>query len=279
MEKSNMKKLILHVGAPKCGTSALQSVLEIKEKNGDLGKVGFTFPLDFSRGLGQGNSGPLFDDLCNPNSPNFDLSCSVSFLIEKNEGVIISDEKLFGIISTNKLNKLCSQIKSKFEDIIIVVAIRKPSDWLLSDYSQHIKQNVSNTSFSDHVVRREPSCNWVSYFSKFIGHGDNFRLVACDYKNLFNCIAEVLGVDRNFLSVDNEKVNLNPSLRPSQLEARRICNILDIKDAEKIKRLELIYQDFNLKEENRSLLKYIDKKNEGYVEKIKALKGVFFYEG
>jgi hypothetical protein len=54
---------------------------------------------------------------------------------------------------------------------------------------------------------------------------------------------------------------------------------LDIKDAEKIKRLELIYQDFNLKEENRSLLKYIDKKNEGYVEKIKALKGVFFYEG
>jgi hypothetical protein len=45
-----MKKLIIHAGAPKCGSTALQSVLEIKERNGDLSKIGFTFPLEYSRG-------------------------------------------------------------------------------------------------------------------------------------------------------------------------------------------------------------------------------------
>jgi hypothetical protein len=47
---------------------------------------------------------------------------------------------------------------------------------------------------------------------------------------------------------------------------------------EKIQKLEFIYQDFNLKEENKSLLSYIRRKNEDYVEKIKSLKDVFFYE-
>ncbi|MGC9332431.1 MAG: hypothetical protein ACP5DZ_11250 [Bacteroidales bacterium] len=271
-----MKKLIIHVGAPKCGTSALQSVLEIKERNGDLSKIGFAFPLEYSRGLGQGNADPLFQELF-VQTVN-DITLSSNFLLKVNKNIIISEEKLFGIVNKHKLIKLFISLKHEFEEMVIITAIREPSSWLLSDYSQHIKQNKHNISFPEHVVCREVHCNWFSYFLKLVENDGYFRLVACDYKNLFSCVSELLGVDKTFLSVTDEKVNVNFSLTPAQMEAKRICNILGVNDREKIQKLEFIYQDFNLKEENKSLLSYIRKKNEGYVEKIKSLKDVFFYE-
>jgi hypothetical protein len=275
-----MKKLILHVGAPKCGSSALQSTLEVKERNGDLNKIGFTFPLEFSSAIGRNNSGPLLDVFVTRknNDEKIVLTRCLDFLYRQEKNIIISDERLFWVIDRNKLNKFYTEINSKFQELIIVTAIRETGSWLLSDYSQHIKQNVSNVSFPEHVVQKERNCDWLSYFARLIGHGNNFQLVACDYKNLFNCIAEVLGVEGDFLSVSDENLNVNFSLTSAQLEAKIICNILGIKEPAKIKKLQTVYQDFNLKEENKSLLKYIDKKNEGYVEKIKSLKDVFFYE-
>jgi hypothetical protein len=271
-----MKKLILHIGAPKCGSTALQSVLEIKERNGDLNKVGFTFPLEYARGsTGQGNAGPIFQYFRQANVGN--LKVASDFLLRQTLSTIISEEMIFGVIDKNKLANLLKEIKNQFHEIVVVIAIRKPSSWLLSDYSEHIKKNVFNQSFPEHVVKRENCCNWLSYFSRFVDHNLDLRIVACDYEKLFDYIAEILGVEREFLSTNDEKVNANFSLTPAQLEAKRICNILEIKDPAKIKQLELIYQDFNLKEENKSFLKYIDEKYEGYVDKIKALKDVFFY--
>lgn len=272
-----MKKLIIHAGAPKCGSTALQSVLEIKEKNGDLSKIGFTFPLEYSRGsTGEGNAGTLFDYFQAETVDN--LALAVNFLLKQKRSTIVSEEMLFSVIDKHKLTKLYNEIQSEFQDMIVVTAIRELSTWLLSDYSQHIKCNVSNLSFPDHVVKREPYGDWLSYFFRLVQHGSNFRLVSCDYKNLFNCVSELLGVDRKFLSANDEKVNNNFSLTSAQLEAKRICNILGVNDREIIQKIEFIYQDFNLKEENKSLLSYIRKKNEGYVEKIKSLKDVFFYE-
>lgn len=271
-----MKKLIIHVGAPKCGSTALQSVLEIKERNGDLSKIGFTFPLEYSRGsTGEGNAGPLFDYFEAETVDNRALA--VIFLLKQSRSTIVSEEMLFAVIDKHKLTKLYNEIKSEFQDMVIVTAIREPSSWLLSDYSQHIKANVSNLSFPDHVVKREADYNLLSYFSGLVEHGSDFRLVSCDYKNLFNCVSELLGVDKTFLSANTENINTNPSLTSAQLEATRICNILGVNDMEKIQKLEFIYQEFNLKEENKSLLSYIRKKNEGYVEKIKSLKDVLFY--
>ena len=272
-----MKKLIIHAGAPKCGSTALQSVLEIRERNGDLSKIGFTFPLEYSRGsTGEGNAGPLFDYFEAETVDN--LALAVNFLLKQNRSTIVSEEMLFAVIDKHKLTKLYNEIKSEFQDMVIVTAIREPSSWLLSDYSQHIKANISNLCFPDHVVKREADYDLLSYFSGLVEHGSNFRLVSCDYKNLFNCVSELLGVDKTFLSANTENINTNPSLTSAQLEATRICNILGVNDMEKIQKLEFIYQDFNLKEENKSLLSYIRKKNEGYVEKIKSLKDVLFYE-
>jgi hypothetical protein len=278
MEKSNVRKLILHVGAPKCGSTALQSALEIKERNGDLNNIGFTFPLEYARGsTGQGNAGPLFSYLRQRTADNLELAAN--FLLKQSKSVILSEEMLYWVTHKNILSQFFNQIKSEFQDIVVVTAIREPSEWLLSDYSEHIKKNILNLNFPYHVVEKERNCDWLSHFSKFTGHDNYLKVVACEHKNLFKCITEMLGANNEFLSVNKENLNLNLSLTPAQLEARRICNILEIKEPAKIKQLELIYQDFNLQEENKSLLNYIKKKNEGYVEKIKALKDVFFYEG
>ncbi|MFM6402342.1 hypothetical protein, partial [Planktothrix sp.] len=259
-----------------CGSTALQSVLEIKERNGDLSKIGFTFPLEYSRGLGQGNASPLFDYFKAETVDNPALA--VNFLMKQNRSTIVSDEMIFSVIDKHKLTKLYNEIKSEFQEMIVVTAIREPSTWLLSDYSQHIKQNVSNLGFPDHVVKREVYCDWLAYFFRLVQHGSNFRLVSCEYKNLFNCVSELLGVDKTFLSANTENINTNPSLTSAQLEATRICNILGVNDMEKIQKLEFIYQDFNLEDEHKPLLSYLKKKNEGYVEKIRYLKDVLLYE-
>ncbi|MEG4027115.1 MULTISPECIES: hypothetical protein [unclassified Microcoleus] len=202
-----MKKLIIHAGAPKCGSTSLQSVLEIKEGNGDLSKIGFTFPLEYSRGLtGEGNANPLFNYFEAETVDN--LALAINFgRKQSRRSTIVSQEMLFGLIDKHKLTKLYNEIKSEFEDMVIVTAIREPSSWLLSDYSQKIKSNISNLSFPDHVVKKEADCDWLSYFSRrVVEHGSHFRLVSCDYKNLFNCVSELLGLDKTFLSANPEKI-------------------------------------------------------------------------
>jgi hypothetical protein len=161
-----MKKLILHVGAPKCGSTSLQSILEFKERDGSLNKAGFTFPLKFSRGgTGEGNGGLVFKYFENP-SPST-LTNAVTFLRNQSHSVIISDETFFSVIDGLKLKILLEEIKKDFSRCHIVTAIKEPSSWLISDYSQHIKTNFANNSFPDHVVQREEFCNWSVFFARF----------------------------------------------------------------------------------------------------------------
>jgi hypothetical protein len=268
-----MKKLIIHAGAPMCAGYLVRAVLAVKEKNGDLKKLGFTFPLDMNMNLNQGNSGPLLEDFSLPNS-NWDRSSN--FLLEQKENIIISDDKLFRKINSNKLNKLFQAINNKFQEIVIVTAIREPSDWLLSDYAQRIKRGVSDIGFPHHVCSREANCDWLSYFAGLVKNEHHFRLVVCDYQNLSSCISELLGVEQKFLSVNTEILSFNIA-NYARIEAKYIYDLLAMNDNTKLEELEKVYQEYNLEKKNKALLKYIKTKNEGYVEKIKALKDVLFY--
>lgn len=269
-----MRQLILHVGAPKCGSSALQSCLYYAQEKGILKKNNFCYPLGFSRGLGQGNGGPIYDAFVGKYTSGIDFSKVKSFL-DIEENVFISDESLFGIIDSNKLNDFFASISDNFDKLLILVSVRDQSSWLVSDYSQHIKENKLNLDFVSHVVRREQDCNWLIFFNRLASLNKNIKVYACESKETLGVAEFLIGLEPGMLSVNNEKTNINISLSGQELEFRRMLNILghECSSDTKVKIKEMV-KDYDLKSQYKVLIDYIDKKNEGYLDTIKLLSHV-----
>lgn len=221
-----MKRLIIHIGAPKCGSSALQSSLEILERSGSLLKIGTCYPLEYSRGMGQGNSEFLFNDI---SSKSEDYSITKQFIqgIEA-DTVILSDETLFGILFVG-INNIYKVLHDLFDEIIVLVAIREPSSWLISDYSQYIKQDKSFDDFIKHVVKREKIIDWEIFLKQLNNQCQDVKIHVTDYKKLFDCVEDLLAVDKGFLSnIDNKNVNVNFSIPSEQLEFTRLKKMLSL---------------------------------------------------
>lgn len=271
-----MRKLILHVGAPKCGSSALQSGLYYAQEKNILKKINFCYPLEFSRGLGQGNAGPIYDAFVGKYKSGIDFSIVKSFL-DIEENVFISDESLFGIVDSNKLNNFFTSICNRFDELLILVSVRDQSSWLVSDYSQHIKENKLNLDFVTHVVRREQDCNWIMFFNRLANLDKNIKVYACESKDTLGVAEFLIGLESGVLSVNSEKTNVNISLSGQELEFRRILNILGPECSldTKIKIKEMV-KDYDLKSQYKVLIDYVDKKNEGYLDTIKQLNHVSF---
>jgi len=269
------QKLIIHIGAPKCGSSALQSVLEILEKDGTLKNYKVSYPLEYSIGLGRGNAKFLFDDIMI--RKNFDFS--INFLSNiKEQKIILSLEMLFGIIIPN-VNYLIQNLSNQYE-VTFLVAIREASSWLFSDFSQHIKQNVSNNDFIDHILKREYVVEWDKFIKKLRSQNKNMNVLVTDYKDLFSCVEDILGLPKNLLweakEKNKDKLNLNFSLKSTELEVRRIANILNL-SKEEILKLKQFFS-YDIKNMHYSLLEYIKRKYSDQYEKVKKIDGVIFYE-
>jgi len=269
------QKLFIHVGAPKCGSSALQSVLEILQKDDELKVYNIIYPLEKSIGLGRGNAEFLFDDIMENKNFNATLEYLRNF---KSEKIFLSFEKLYGVIAP-ALNELIDMLNKQY-DITILVAVREASSWLLSDFSQYIKQGISNHDFIDHVIKRENVIEWHKYIKVLRQQNKNFNIVVADYKQLFTCVEEILGLPKNLLWNTNDKnknsMNANLSLKADQLEVHRIANHLDL-TKEEIKSLQMILS-YDIKVLHHSLLEYIKRKYEDEYQKIRKINNVYFYK-
>jgi len=276
---SKMKKLILHIGAPKCGSSALQSSLEILENNGFLGSRGISYPLEHSRGLGHGNADLIFKIIQSARDNTYDFSQAEEYLVSVgNDTVVLSDEKLFGVIAP-ALSALTKQLSNIFQEIIIYVAIREPSSWLLSDYSQHIKMRVSSRDFIEHTIEREKHCRWLHYLKVLVNQKQNAVIKVTDYKQLIPNMEKNLEFDQGSMSVDRDSTNANISLRGFEMEAHRLAMKLSLNEPEQMQVLKEEFSDFDIYNKNHSLLKYLELKNKDYISQIKTLKGIEYMNG
>jgi hypothetical protein len=278
-----MKKLILHLGAPKCGSSALQSSLLISQ---DYSTNSLAIPRNWTKGMGQGFGGPLLDFFKTPKEQE-----PLPKLIEEIQGnlsrltaesIIVSDEALFGCTDSYRLGALLKILKPiGFTDILVLIATRRPSEWITSDYSQHIKQKFKAEGFIRHVIRREKNCDWIAYFNRFksMTESTGIRLFACDSSDLLSAV-EFLAMGQfsgHLLEMlaNSNSANINKSLSFHEGEAARLKNLfpeLNASLSEVSSYLKsLISESVGMRDFYWQILQYLDAKYGYYIDDPKPL--------
>lgn len=270
-------KLIIHSGYPKCASSHLQSLLELKEKDGGLAALGYRYPLDTVEAIGTRN-GHLLIDYFNSGTES-SLQALAQQITSAPMNCIYSDECGVSVLALDKMVRLEDTIPSYIE-ITIVTAIREPSEWFLSDYYQHIKTQVHNLPFCEHVFLRETQevMDYVKYFSRFrLG---TINIVACDHGNLIRCIESVMGAPIGFLETsDYVAINSNKSPNANTIEAMRVSALLGMAGDFKTQNiLEATMTQCSLELGRKEFMAYLKLKYCNYRNSIKELDYVEFYE-
>ena len=134
--------LVLHIGAPKAGSSALQAFLQVNRSL--LSKAGFYYPEHrYDRNNVSGGHAVLGKALVNKDL-NTARDCFQTWLSEaKKKGLclLLSAESFYG--QPIRLNHLTENLK-----VVVVVYFRDPIESLISTYNQSVKRH-----FSTHTLK------------------------------------------------------------------------------------------------------------------------------
>jgi len=148
------KKLFLHIGHGKTGTSAVQSFLALSHE--ELKEAGYLYPFhpSFANALqGRISAGNI---TVGPDSGNWlrDIHASIA----DDDGYIAyiySGESMFWFMDSffAEYDRVGRDL-----DVCILLSVRNPLDMLASDYQQNVKRAGEICGYSEFVLRRDCSC-------------------------------------------------------------------------------------------------------------------------
>lgn len=125
---SMTRKLFLHIGSPKCGSTYLQRVM--LENRRMLAQHGIVYPTPAGGHPGNGTIVPELDGE------------GLSALFGNAGTVFLSHEDLFAMGGRLKrLGPLCAELGI---DLVVLVFLRPFSEFIYGDYSQYLKQNIDS---------------------------------------------------------------------------------------------------------------------------------------
>lgn len=168
MAESKAPELVLHVGMPKAGSTALQKMLQRHSRALEAEGVFYpridrgvahqflNIPLDFA------NSAPrLLRHFFNSDSTrarkHFETTWSLlSSMIDKAEPntVVLSCEGLFSRANLHAEPDLFELIRTKFSRAVVVIYVRSPASYAASAMQQHVKHSGTLRSVSPPNYRR-----------------------------------------------------------------------------------------------------------------------------
>jgi hypothetical protein len=181
-----MKKLILHIGFPKCASTTLQESFFFNIQNQDINFLGRSRQLDKSDNYIIGN-----------NLINNQKNLKLDFKTLKEGTNIISDEMLLLPNSLwqweergdkNNATFLKKQFKEFVDETIILIVLRKQEDWIYSNYSFNYAKlrergiyktfdNLINNLKSDNDLLKEFEFNdWIDPYCVAFGK-ENLRFL------------------------------------------------------------------------------------------------------
>jgi hypothetical protein len=219
---AKVKKLILHIGHGKTGSSFIQSMLALNAKNL---KDEFYYPYhksfeQASKGhISSGNGSLLFSELLDLNSHKATLFSTENFFNE-----LIYDSK-------NRFQLICKKY-----DVKVLLYSRNILDYFYSGWVQGVKRHGYVSDFESYIAsvikgKLQPYSGTIDWLDAAESYG--FNLIFRNYSNhsidLFDIFLK--DVSNNSSISENLKfppsLTVNRSLSTSELELQRVFNVFD----------------------------------------------------
>jgi hypothetical protein len=189
-----MRKIFLHIGAGKTGTSALQSFFAINKKN--LEKYNIFYPYSENEEkakqfkITNGNAKELANLLIDKNIDKEKIKKYLNNDIKesKEKHILYSSERLHHFREENM--KIFKDIadKNRYE-IIIIYYIRSIIDHLVSFYHQLIKQHLYTKSFNEYI--KEFNSPFVKNIDKLLNLFDKENIIIKNYKKVTEMVKDI----------------------------------------------------------------------------------------
>jgi hypothetical protein len=224
---SQGRKVVLHIGAPKTGTSAIQRFLA---SNVDaLRAMGFDYlrgAPDFGSLATSGNGLPILLFFEHVGSRREKLSSVIESYFGTQPTAIISSEILFSLSASvwQELVEACSAVDAAPD---VIVYVRNIYPFYLSSYNQVVKQHGETGSFRHFVENgsvfsyREP----LQFFAKVLGPD---RVKVAHYEtertNICRHFLSMISPDADLSKLKFDTVRVNRSLDELELRFMRIAN-------------------------------------------------------
>jgi hypothetical protein len=159
------KKIILHIGAGKTGTSAIQTGLA-RHRDFLLEQYGIFYPDDPSldkaaRGEISSGNGSYIGRFLNPNNRPANFSEDSFFLDlrkkinQTNAHTIIFSNEQIHIGKKEQLLTIANLFCDYFSEVQIIYYVRHVADSIMSSYIQRIKRHSYSGNFSDFLQRNK----------------------------------------------------------------------------------------------------------------------------
>ncbi|MCB1705976.1 MAG: hypothetical protein KDI17_14010 [Halioglobus sp.] len=219
-----MKKLFLHIGLGKTGSSALQSWLSLNSAALSQRGVDYADLVPHAK-TGEVSSGNGYDLQRALIGHDFEeverLLTSTYFFNPKNDVALISCELFQGIRApfVQKIHDICAKCEI---DVTIIVYIRSVYEQQYSSYLQGIKRSSIAHRFgemsSDIAFHRS-----VEYLRRYVRvFGD--KVIAVNYdiakKDIYASLADIIGLDTTGLKKLEKKVNRSLTLEEAEVLRR-----------------------------------------------------------
>jgi hypothetical protein len=224
---SQARKVVLHIGAPKTGTSAIQRFLA---SNVDALRVmGFDYlrgAPDFGSLPTMGNGLPILLFFEHAGSRPERLSSVIESYFGTQSAAIISSEMLFSL-STGGWQELIEACHEVNAEPRIIVYIRNVYPFYLSSYNQLVKQHGETSSFR-HFVENNDVISYQAPLQFFVKAFGRDRVKVAHYEseqtNICRHFVSMLSPDADFAKLKFDTVRVNRSLDELELRFLRIAN-------------------------------------------------------
>lgn len=218
-----MKKLFIHIGLSKTGSSAIQSWLSLNVNS--LREQGIDYadlsPVAKQGKITAGNGVALFQ-ACNDSNWLETERLLTQVYFQSNNKALISSETLqnISVIAIEQLNQIA--IRHGIEVKIIAYA-RSAYELLYSNYQQGIKRHGFTFKFGEKQrLSYKPQREFLENYYSVFGHS----LVVVNYDhvkgNIFDSFAEQIDIDSSKMQLKDKRVNR--SLTFTECELLRLAN-------------------------------------------------------
>ena len=222
------KKIFIHIGHGKTGSTALQCFLAQNYNNLLNNDILYHNPnsIEFNNALAykinSGNINPTGNWVEDKIFPIIESNSKYNKFLFSNENLFHNLRPLLKILRSSK--------KSELYEFVIILVVRNPSEMIISEYNQNVKREGAHYSLEEFLEKKKYICTHTKKASKIIKQFEN---LSCKYHllnyskerfEIVNSISKVLGIS-DYCNHKNIKVKIiNRSLTHNEINIVRLIN-------------------------------------------------------